>query len=84
MAGCGIYDEVDPRQREIVLWARSIDVNEVDSESPLAVSFLTSTTLANHSRYSTSMISPAWRSLPTSSLMAFCLSSEKLLLFFFE
>ena len=33
--------------------------------------FLTSTTLANHSGYSTSLIAAAWRSLPTSSLMAF-------------
>ena len=46
---------------------------------PLA--FLTSTTLASHSGYSTSLIAPAWRSLPTSSLMAFCLSGAKLLRF---
>ena len=37
MAGCGIYDEVDPLQRETVLWARSVDVSEVHAESPLAV-----------------------------------------------
>ena len=43
-------------------------------------SFLTSTTFANHSGYSTSLIAPAWRSL-TSSLIAFCLSGVKLLLF---
>ena len=42
---------------------------------------LTSTTLANHSGYSTSLIAHAWRSLPTSSVIAFCLSSVKLLLF---
>ena len=39
MAGCGIYDEVDPRKRKTVLWAGSVDVSEVDTESPLAVSF---------------------------------------------
>ena len=39
MAGCGILDEVDPRQRETVLWARSVDVSEVDIELPLAVCF---------------------------------------------
>ena len=44
--------------------------------------FLTSTTLANHSWYSTFLTAPAWRSLPTSSLIAFCLSRAKLLLFF--
>ena len=44
--------------------------------------FLTSTTLANHLGYSTSLIASAWRSLPTSSLIAFCLSGAKLLLFF--
>ena len=39
MAVYGIYDEVDPRQRKNVLWARSVDVSEVDTESPLAVCF---------------------------------------------
>ena len=39
MAGCGIYDEVDSRQRETVFWACSVDVREVDAESPLAVRF---------------------------------------------
>ena len=47
----------------------------------LPFSFLTSTTLANHSGYSTSLIAPAWRSLSTSSLIAFCLSGAKLLFF---
>ena len=48
----------------------------------LPFAFLTSTTLANHLGYSTSLIAPAWRSLPTSSLMAFCLYGAKLLRFF--
>ena len=39
MTGCGIYDEVDSWQREIILWACSIDVSEVDAESPLTVRF---------------------------------------------
>ena len=43
--------------------------------------FLTRTTLANQSRYSTSPIAPACRSLPTFSLIAFCLSGAKLLFF---
>ena len=43
--------------------------------------FLTRTTLANQSGYSTSRIALAWRSLLTSSLIAFCLSGAKLLLF---
>ena len=47
----------------------------------LLFAFLTRTTLANHSGYSTSLIAFAWRSLPTSSLIAFCLSGEKLFLF---
>ena len=47
----------------------------------LPFAFLTSTTLANHSGYSTSLIAPACRSMPTSSLMAFCLSGAKLLYF---
>ena len=48
----------------------------------LSFTFLTSTTLANHSGYSTSLIAPAWRSLPTSLFIAFCLSGAKLLLFY--
>ena len=47
----------------------------------LPFAFLTSTTLANHSGYSTSLIAPAWRSLSTSSLIAFCLSRAKLLFY---
>ena len=47
----------------------------------LSFAFLTRTTLANHSGYSTSLIAFAWRSLPTSSLIAFYLSRAKLLLF---
>ena len=47
----------------------------------LPFAFLTKTTLANHSGYSTSLIAFAWRSLPTSSLIAFYLSRAKLLLF---
>ena len=39
MAGCGVYDEVYPRQRETVLWTCFVDVSEVDTESPLAICF---------------------------------------------
>ena len=47
----------------------------------LLFAFLTSTTLANHSGYSTSLIAPASRSLTTSSFITFCLYGVKLLLF---
>ena len=40
MAGCGIYDEVDSRQRETIFWACSVDVSEVDAKPPLSVCFL--------------------------------------------
>ena len=43
--------------------------------------FLKRTTLANNSGYSTSLIVFGWRSLPTISLITFCLSREKRLLF---
>ena len=33
------YDEVDPWQREAVLWERFVYVSEVDTESPLAICF---------------------------------------------
>ena len=39
MAGYGIYDEVDSRQRETIFWACFVDVSEVDAESPLVVRF---------------------------------------------
>ena len=39
MTDSGIHDEVDSRQRETVFWACSIDVSEVDAESPLVVRF---------------------------------------------
>ena len=39
MAGYGIYYEVDPWQRETVFWACSVDVSEVDAESPFSVRF---------------------------------------------
>ena len=39
MADCGIYNEVDPWQGETILWACSVDVSEVDAESPLVVRF---------------------------------------------
>ena len=39
MASCSIYDEVDPRQGEAILWACSVDISEVDAESPLAIRF---------------------------------------------
>ena len=39
MAGCGIYNEIDPRQREAILWACSVEVSEVDAESPFSVHF---------------------------------------------
>ena len=45
-------------------------------------SFLTRTALANHFGYSTSLIAFSWRSLPTSSLISFCLSGAKILLFY--
>ena len=39
MACRSVHDEVDPWQREAVLWARFFYVSEVDIESPLAICF---------------------------------------------
>ena len=39
MAGYGICNEIDPRQRKAIFWACSVDVSEVDAKSPLAVCF---------------------------------------------
>ena len=40
MACCSIHDEVNPRQREAVLWPCFVYVGEVNIESPLSVCFL--------------------------------------------
>ena len=58
--------------------ARLTSVKSIQSRH-LPFAFLTSTTLANHSGYSTSLIAPAWRSLLTSLFISFCLSGAKLL-----
>ena len=39
MAGSSVYDEVNPWQREVVLWACFIYVCEVNIESPLSICF---------------------------------------------
>ena len=39
MACCGVHDEVDPWQREAVLWACFVYISKVDAESPLAICF---------------------------------------------
>ena len=39
MAGCGVHDEVDPWQREAILWTCFVDVGEINTESPLAICF---------------------------------------------
>ena len=39
MACCGVHDEVDPRQREAVIWPRFVYVSEVDTESPFSICF---------------------------------------------
>ena len=39
MACCGIHDEVDPRQKEAILWACFVDVSKVDTVLPLAIFF---------------------------------------------
>ena len=39
MTGCGIYNEIDPRQRKAIFWACSVGVSEVDAKLPLSVCF---------------------------------------------
>ena len=39
MADCAIHYKVDLWQRETIFWACSVDVSEVDAESPLSVRF---------------------------------------------
>ena len=81
LAGCGIYDEVDSRQRETVLWARSVDVSEVDAESPLSVCFFDKYNVGQPFRIFHPSDYSRLEEFATSSLIAFCLSGAKLLLF---
>ena len=81
MADSGIHDEVDTRQRELSFEHALLRSMKLMQSRHLPFAFLTSTTLANHSGYSTSLIAPSWRSLSTFLLIAFCLSGDKLLLF---
>ena len=60
--------------------ARLMSVKSMQS-SHFLFAFLTRTTLASQSGKSTSRIAWAWKSLLTSSLITFCLSRAKLLLF---
>ena len=76
MACCGVHDEVDPRQREVVLFGCFVYVSKIDTESPLTICFFDEHDISQPLR-----IAPAWRSLPTSSLVAFSLSGAKLLRF---
>ena len=61
--------------------ARLTSVKSMQSRH-LSFAFLMRTTLANQSGYSTSLIALAFRSLLTSSLIVFCLSGAKFLLFY--
>ena len=79
MTGSGVHYEVNLREATFGQ-ALLISVKSMQSRH-LPFAFLTRTTLANHSGYSASLIASSWRSLPTSSLIAFCLSGAKLLLF---
>ena len=81
MADSGIHDEVDSGKGKLSFGhALLTSVKSMESRH-LPFAFFTSTTFANHSGYSTTLIAPAWRSLPTSSLISFWLSGAKLLLF---
>ena len=81
VAGRGVhYKSIRGRGKLSFGHARLTSVKSMQSHH-FPFSFLTRTTLANQSGYSTSRIALAWRSLLTSSLIAFCLSGAKLLLF---
>ena len=71
MDGSGIYDEVDSWQRETILWACSVDVSEVDAKSPLAVCFFDEHDVGQPFWVLHLSDCPAWKSLSTSSLIAF-------------
>ena len=81
MAGSGIHDEVDTRQRETVLWACFVDVSEVDAESPLVVCFFNNYDVGQPFRIFHFFDCSSLEEFADLLVDAFCLSGSKLLLF---
>ena len=80
MTGSGVHYEVN-RGRGKLSFGQALLISVKLMQSLHLPFFFMRTTLANHSGYSTSLIASGWRSLPTSSLITFCLSRVKLLFF---
>ena len=81
MAGCGIYDEVDSRQRETIFWACFVDVSEVDAESPLTVRFFDEYDIGQPFRIFHLSDCPCLEEFADLLVDFVCLSGAKLLLF---
>ena len=81
MAGCGIYNEIDPWQRKAIFWACSVDVSEVDAKPPLSICFFDEYDVGQPFWVLYLPDCPYLESLVTSSLIAFCISGAKFLLF---
>ena len=81
MSGCSVDQHVDVWQRERIFWARLVEVGEIDSNTPLAILFLTTTTFASQSGYWTLRIDPMSISFWISSLITRFLLGANFLLF---
>ena len=68
MFGGGIYYLIYSGQGKTILWADVIQVSVINTNLPFSSIFGTTTTFANQSGYSTSLINPAASNLPIFSL----------------
>ena len=68
MSGGGIYYLIHPGQGKTILWADVIQVSVIDTNLPFSSIFGTTTTFANQSGYSTSLINSTASNLPIFSL----------------
>ena len=73
VASCGVHYKVDPRKGKLSCGQALLTSVKSMQSRHFLFAFLMMTTLASQFGYSTSRISLAWRSLLTSSLIAFYL-----------
>ena len=67
MSDGGVHYSVYPWEGKVVFKANIIEVSVVDADSPFPIFLEATTTFANQSRYSTSLINSADSNVSTSS-----------------
>ena len=77
----GIHYKVDTGEGKAIFRASPINIGRINAESSFAIRFLDENHISQPIGINYFSNSSGWRSLPTSSLIAFYLSGVKLLLF---